>query len=1434
MKEIVFKTVVGIVLTATWGFCIAAIKKAHKRQKATEEGLQNLVEEGLKAQGADIEKALKAYEDRGYTAANAREELVADSMFDIFDRKTIQRLIGRMGTKDASAVAKAVDKVVNGLRDAFNQYADRYTDTREIVKLRGDIEKMEQIRSTFFKELRAASENFKNGVETSAEKQVQQFATVREKFEKQIDEWDGKTTGFSFVVGNTSEAMKEAGISNKQIRVDATKLKKTFADHPGIDKSVIKQMPDIIENPMLIMDSKTVDNSIVMLGDVYDKSGRLVTMAVNLNPTSRKSDGSITYLDIYKVSTYQGRSNIQSLINGSNIRYAEKNKNKLNEWLNVNRLQLPLRSFTAELNSSVTLGGENVNNKFSTARGVEETRDLIAVHNMQPDELRDTFALGGFPMPSIAIIKAKQGHSEYGTVSVVFNKDTIDPQKNRKNKVYGGDAWTPTFPHIEYKPNENVSKKISDTYYKLSREYGYDSTRPLYNYASDIERQLGNAGGETKLKERLYKDTELMRLYSLTNGKEIEDVYKENRQEMPAEDVETSKALIEQFGAEALTELRDGIKTIPNIKNFADKHASEIESIVHSNDINKAVAAVRKAITFTDNGGVRVSRSYDFSATQDKIIAETDQTGYKKWIDGLFTGIEEKQGLYNGKDYITNNGRRSWEALHYEVNLENIVKVMAQQANGEGALFSGLGIWGAAAKEYNSISEIKADKDRLQTIDEDEYTKLKQEMGSRLSEIAEAISDKDEDNSFIAIDNAMENICDAVRTQKTKSGIKKYLSQYHDNVTDNTVDDIVSLVNDIAGMPTGYFEAKPQRAVGYNEINAVVIPSGTDAELKKLLKDNNIKTVEYEADNEEDRLQKLNSLESAKFATARDSKYMDALDKYGENSEEVAKLVEQAAEDAGYSTRLYHGTPNGTFTVFKNWQYFTENKEYADVYQSQGASSNGYKATALNPKTYSVLLNDNSRIFDTRTAEAKKIFYDEFYGKYGYGADLSERGLPDWTDGDDLAEFLEENGYDYDVILVDEGGTGGYGDEVKDRGIGYIVKNSSQVKSLDPVTYDDDGNVIPLSERFNSEKEDIRYSTARDESIKDQLNSKSDILNKMNPVFNDNTEFKFTGKNDSVEWAMQFFKGNDYKINRKELGDIIIDRKRIRNGLRYLKTEKEITAFAAVEDVVKKGVIINRSDNFKGRNYNTVTIAAPIMLNGEKLNMAVVVRQRDGNYYKVHKIQLPDSSLTFEKERNNAERAGLTENGSGLSPADIVSDNTVSPSTENVNSKFSTPRDQVWSKDAKKLRAVKEQNAEYRRVVASQQKLINALQKQLSAIEGTTRFKDRRILKDRSLEMFAKRLIKETNSTMSTDALKERLAHIFDYTAGNSVDEEFGGYNENEAREAVFDLAMELINSSEINAATQMSQNGDDTFKTLCYLKCKNFLTTNQLFVKDF
>ncbi|MBR4901683.1 MAG: hypothetical protein IKZ46_12155, partial [Victivallales bacterium] len=204
-----------------------------------------------------------------------------------------------------------------------------------------------------------------------------------------------------------------------------------------------------------------------------------------------------------------------------------------------------------------------------------------------------------------------------------------------------------------------------------------------------------------------------------------------------------------------------------------------------------------------------------------------------------------------------------------------------------------------------------------------------------------------------------------------------------------------------------------------------------------------------------------------------DKAYMDAVN--NGDTKTAQKMVDKVAQAAGYTTKAYHGTPNGTFNVFRGWQYFTEDKTYADVYQKQGASSNGYKQTADKPRTYGVYLKTD-KPFDTRNNTEREIFEDEFFGKWGNGTPLTEKGLPDWTDGDDLVEFFEENSYDYNVIYLDEGATGGYGNEVKDRGVAIVIKNPEQIKSADPITYDEDGKVIPLSKRFNKREPDIRYS----------------------------------------------------------------------------------------------------------------------------------------------------------------------------------------------------------------------------------------------------------------------------------------------------------------------------------------------------------------------
>ena len=69
-----------------------------------------------------------------------------------------------------------------------------------------------------------------------------------------------------------------------------------------------------------------------------------------------------------------------------------------------------------------------------------------------------------------------------------------------------------------------------------------------------------------------------------------------------------------------------------------------------------------------------------------------------------------------------------------------------------------------------------------------------------------------------------------------------------------------------------------------------------------------------------------------------------------------------------------------------------------------------------------------------------------------------------------ITDYLRSNGYDSMYFAIDGGSRGRQTDSL-------IVLDENQVKSADPITYDDDGNIIPLSQRFNSGNDDIRFSS---------------------------------------------------------------------------------------------------------------------------------------------------------------------------------------------------------------------------------------------------------------------------------------------------------------------------------------------------------------------
>ena len=108
--------------------------------------------------------------------------------------------------------------------------------------------------------------------------------------------------------------------------------------------------------------------------------------------------------------------------------------------------------------------------QFEMRDTVEYRKNLVAVHNRSESSLLMNIELGGFPMPSVAIVKADQGHNKFGEISVVLNRAAVDPLTDKRNRVYGADAWTVTFPRVRYEVDDRKFNTLYSDLNALSRD----------------------------------------------------------------------------------------------------------------------------------------------------------------------------------------------------------------------------------------------------------------------------------------------------------------------------------------------------------------------------------------------------------------------------------------------------------------------------------------------------------------------------------------------------------------------------------------------------------------------------------------------------------------------------------------------------------------------------------------------------------------------------------------------------------------------------------------------------------------------------------------------------------------------------------------------------------------------------------------------------
>lgn len=544
----------------------------------------------------------------------------------------------------------------------------------------------------------------------------------------------------------------------------------------------------------------------------------------------------------------------------------------------------PVRVPTDASEASVAEKRLPVKARFSMDEPVEQTQDLMAIHNLDGKKMDSMLQLGAIPSPSVAIVKASQGHTQYGDYTLVFPRQSIDPQEDRRNKVYGADAWTPTAANaiVEREVNYEARRAAEQKIAQLANQVAGG----IFSRDSAIGSRVDEVAtmDEAELAKQLAKDDAVRAAYLAEQGKDIEPVLKEKvwdsfgnlalqeyTEKIGAQELAQLYVKLETGERLTETELETARESIMGAwiadHEYALSRRPELRETRIARQRDKISDAriedfIRNAEALYEDGG-QTRDGVDRYATQDKLREAVDDADVEAWVRGQLRGVLGEPGIYNGKERFTVSGkRRSFRETHGAYTAENIVKAM-NQASARGESYWGVGAKGilsVATPRYKSVDAIHADEGRLQNMPEEEYNQLLQELDKRIGGIVADVQktagsyDMDEIAGLL-MENAGQ---DAMRIQQA-------FSRQGYDIDGGLATEIAGMYRQAAEMPTGYFEAKPQRVVTFDE-PVCIAPDDCPPERLEKMKAAGLNVIEYEAGNDEQRMEIARSLKGMRFS----------------------------------------------------------------------------------------------------------------------------------------------------------------------------------------------------------------------------------------------------------------------------------------------------------------------------------------------------------------------------------------------------------------------------------------------------------------------------------------------------------------------------------------------------------------------------------------
>ena len=499
------------------------------------------------------------------------------------------------------------------------------------------------------------------------------------------------------------------------------------------------------------------------------------------------------------------------------------------------------------------------NNDIRYSQTGEYTPDLIVTHNLTADAIIHADKIGGLPFASIAITKQDNPLTGFGEVTLIGDKNLIDPKGANKAKVFGSDIYSPRYPRVVVKAD---SKKLAQFNKDL------EPARQVIESSQQISEE-DFAGKYNVLNDNLVKLHFLQQ-----NGINIERKYREVEEEVSGnkDQIDSAKAdvkSLEQFAdafgvnnveqylaqatdSEIYTKVQeigennpdafDAIfKTLADAKVERSPFKTRVRMLMDNIRMSRgktgnyligslqSMAGVVSGRTQLVEDGVRKKQVFDYSDTInqiDKALADNNlEQAFNDYIDNVRSDLVIDERLDNG---VTSTGAKRTVAH----TIENVVKKLKKDLRGGESFNYGLpSVRAKVTPQFKTVQQIQESKDKIITSEKFDF--IKKEIDDEMSDL----SDKLGLESYLDIGDFLVDVID--------NGADKAFDFF--NVKNSVPNKklVADFLAKLKDMPTTYFEVKAKEVTQFSDFTGAVVPNSISHKARNILEQAGLKLYTY-------------------------------------------------------------------------------------------------------------------------------------------------------------------------------------------------------------------------------------------------------------------------------------------------------------------------------------------------------------------------------------------------------------------------------------------------------------------------------------------------------------------------------------------------------------------------------------------------------------